>query len=392
MEDSSERIVILLSLYAEDLINRKELDELMAYIADSRHDATLHAFMLSEWENLDTSKPFPEPDWPAMLHQIMHSPKIRIPVYKTLWPRIAAAASILLFLSIGYFLLHKKQPAQQIAQNQIHDIAPGRNQATLTLGNGKKIILTKSLNGKLAQQGNTLVQVNNANAIAYTSSGTETNGTVQYNTMSTGRGEQSPYPLILVDGTKVWLNAASSITFPTAFAGSSREVNITGEALFEVAHNSKQPFRVRVKGQTIEDIGTEFNVNAYNDEPVIKTTLLEGSISLTKGKHKSILKPGQQAITQQNNDGINVHDVDTEEATAWKNGYFLFNDEDLQSVMRKVSRWYNVDIVYPDYKLTEIYGGSITRYGNVSKVLDFLEKTGHVRYKIEGKKIIVQKK
>jgi transmembrane sensor len=385
MEDPSERIIILLNFFAEDRINRRELDELLGYIAESRHNEPLHAFMLSEWESIDTSKPFPEPDWTAMLNAITHSPKGSIPVYKRMWPRIAVAASILLALSAGgYFFLHK-QPVQ-VAQNQEQDIAPGHNQATLTLANGNKIILTKGLNGKLAQQGNTAITVNAGNAIAYQSQQTTADAVIQYNTLSTARGEQSPYPLILPDGSKAWLNASSSITFPTTFAGNDRTVTVTGEAYFEVVHNSEKPFRVKIKDQTIQDIGTHFNINGYDDEPAISTTLIEGSVKVYTNTATAILKPGQQSNSS--NGHIKVAQVDPDDAIAWKNGFFEFKDANIQAVMRQLGRWYDVDVQYEGSIPTNQFSGEMERSLNASQALKLLSHT-KVHFRIEGKKIIV---
>lgn len=303
------------------------------------------------------------------------------------WTRIAAAASIILCLSVGgYFLLHQKT-SPQIAQTQTHDIAPGNNQATLTLANGQKIILTKGLNGKLAQQGNMSIRVNSGNEIAYTASATK-GEPIQYNTLSTKNGEQSPYPLILSDGTKVWLNAASSVTYPTAFVGKERVVNITGEAYFEVVHHAAQPFKVNVNGQTIEDIGTRFNINAYHDEPNSKTTLLEGSAKVSFGTNSELLRPGQQAVLHAG--GLSVNEADTEETMAWKEGMFRFNSATLDNIMKQVSRWYDVDIVYQDEALrSKHFSARTTRFGRVSQLLHNLELIGEVKFRVEGKKIIV---
>jgi transmembrane sensor len=311
-----------------------------------------------------------------------------------LWPRIAAAASIILALSAGgYFLLHKQQP-QQTAQNQKHDILPGRNQATLTLANGQKIILTKALNGKLAQLGATTVKAQGGNGVSYIKGVTANPAveTIVYNTLSTSRGEQSPYPLILSDGTKVWLNAASSITFPTTFTGSERRVKVTGEVYFEVVHHAALPFNVSVKGENIEDIGTHFNINAYDDEAAVRTTLLEGAISVATNGHKVILQPGQQAVIHHGKSTIIVEQADTQEAIAWKEGMFRFTDESLASIMRKVSRWYDVDIEYTDNSVKDLpFGAVSTRFTNVSQVLKMMEMTKEVHFKIEGKTIIVSK-
>lgn len=307
---------------------------------------------------------------------------------RRIWPRIAAAASILIGLSVGgYYILHK-QPTIQTAQNQIQDIAPGSNQATLTLANGQTIVLNKGLSGKLAEQGHTTINVNAGNAITYTPG--QTDAKVEYNTLTTKRGEQSPYPLILADGTKVWLNAASSIKFPTAFNGKNREVTLTGEAYIEVAHNATQPFRLITKGQTIEDIGTHFNVNAYDDEAVTRTTLLEGSVRVIN-KTAVVLKPGQQSVAD--NNSLTVQDVDLDQVMAWRSDKFLFNDEPLANIMRQVSRWYNVDVTYDDAGLKEKrFGGVTARFANVSQLLSTLEMTGKVKFTIEGRKIYVQHK
>jgi len=305
--------------------------------------------------------------------------KAIIPKTRTLWPRIAAAASVLLILSAGgYFLLKPKQQQQQIAQNQTKDIAPGHNQATLTLAGGKRIILTKGLSGLLATQGKTTIHATK-NDIAYSNS--QNGDQVSYNTLSTAKGEQSPYPLVLADGTKVWLNAESSITFPTAFIQKERIVKITGEAYFEVAHNEQHPFKVQTATQTIQDIGTHFDVNAYADEPVTRTTLMEGSVKV----NNIFLKPGEQT------DGLHINNVDTEAAIAWKNGVFMFDSENIQVIMRKIARWYDVDIQYQGDVTTEKYNGTISRYENVSQVLSMMRKTNTVHFKVEGRRITVMK-
>jgi transmembrane sensor len=310
-----------------------------------------------------------------------------------LWPRIVAAASIILAVSFsGYFLLHTTQ-LQQTAYYK-NDIPPGHNQATLTLANGKKIILTKGLSGKLAQQGNTLIGVNSQNAVAYTATGANANLPAAYNTLSTAIGEQSPYPLVLADGTKVWLDARSSITFPVVFNGKDRIVKITGEAYFEVAHNNDHPFKVTVKDQTIEDIGTHFNINAYTDEKVIKTTLLEGAVKVSAPASSSPsiktgvkLKPGQQSIL--NNNTLNVANADIEETMAWKNGYFRFNNEKIESIMRKLSRWYDIDVQYSGIIPDEEFYATSSRYRNISEVLTMLQKTKGVHFKVEGRRVTV---
>ena len=305
------------------------------------------------------------------------------------WRWIAAASVLLILSTGGYFALYRDTQHVKIAKVQTHDIAPGHNQATLTLANGQKIILTKRMSGNLAKQGNMLIQINNHSALAYTGSAASDDSPIQYNTMSTAKGEQSPFPLVLADGTKVWLNAQSSITFPTTFHGNERVVKIEGEAYFEVVHNSSKPFKVQANGQTIEDIGTHFNVNAYVDEPVIKTTLIEGSVRIIKGTKTAIINPGQQAITRVGNNLITVENADSEDAIAWKSGLFSFRKSDIQAVMRQLSRWYNVDIIYEGQIPHRLFNGEIHRNlnaSNVLKVLSFYK----VNFRIDGQKIFVK--
>lgn len=295
----------------------------------------------------------------------------------TFWPRITAAASILIACSIGgYFIVHRvQQPAQQLVQN---DIAPGHSQATLTLANGQRIVLTRGLKGKLAVQNSTVISATQ-NAITYDADRSEDK--FSYNTLTTARGEQSPYPLILSDGTKVWLNSASSITFPTAFNGNVRIVKVTGEALFEVKHNAGQPFKVQTAKQTIEDIGTIFDVNAYSDEPVTRTTLIEGKVKV----NNLTLIPGQQT------DGKNIKTVNTEIFTAWKDGNFHFEGDNIQSVMRQLSRWYNIDVTYRGSITDEVFFGDISRNRNISAALKLLQNTKGVSFKIEGRRVTIMK-
>lgn len=306
------------------------------------------------------------------------------------WLRMAAAASILLCLSIGggyYYTV--KQAAQHIAQLQINDIAPGGNKAILTLDNGQRIALTNAKNGQLAVQGNTEITKTADGDITYRQTADQSGvlSTLAYNTVSTPTGGQ--YHLLLADGTNVWLNAASSIRYPTAFTSAERNVEITGEAYFEVAHNVAKPFRVQSSRQVVEVLGTHFNVNAYADENETKTTLLEGSVKVTGSNGFKLIKPGQAAVLKGNH--LAVAEADVEEAVAWKNGYFKFNDN-LEVIMDKVARWYDVSIVYqskpdPDYTFV----GEISRGRNLSEILKIMEYTGKVHFEIEGRRIIVSK-
>jgi transmembrane sensor len=283
-------------------------------------------------------------------------------------------------------------------------ILPGSNKAILTLANGSQVILDSAKNGLLARQGATQIVKENDGAIMYEKpgAGNATAGTVSagagaeagplYNTITTPRGGQ--YAVTLPDGSKVWLNAASSIRFPTAFTAASRDVEVQGEAYFEIAANKEKPFRVAVKYASgdkkmdVEVLGTQFNVMAYEEEKIIKTTLIEGAVKVEKDKDEKILHPGQQA--QLRPDGIlhTQNNADIEAAVAWKNGRAVFNGQDIPTIMRQVSRWYDVDVEYrgriPERKFT----GGIARNSDISVLLEIL-KLNRIHFSVEGKKIVL---
>lgn len=301
------------------------------------------------------------------------------------------AAAALLIMAAGaalVMMLNGKQGQQPGLANSgpgvQQDVVPGRNQAMLTLADGRKIILDSAANGLLAQQGNTSVVKLDGGQLLYKVAGNAAPETL-FNTMTTPKGGQ--YKLLLPDGTAVWLNAASSITYPAAFSGDRRLVTITGEAYFEVTKDAAKPFLVRTGATEVEVLGTHFNINSYNDEPAIATTLLEGSVRVTDGLHQSMLKPGQQARVQQQSIRV-VNDVDVGQVVAWKNGFFQFDRADIRTVMRQLSRWYDVDVVYEGELPRDRFGGRLPREARLSEVLRALEQT-QVHFRIEGKKIIV---
>jgi len=295
------------------------------------------------------------------------------PVHRVqLWPRIVAAASILLFLSFGgYFLLHRQQ-ARHTAQNQVHDIAPGGNKAILTLSNGQKIVLNGK-QGKIAVQAGRQVLVGANGGISYAGQ-SNSNGPI-YNTLTVPIGNRRD--LVLPDGSQVSLDAGSSITYPVVFA-TERKVTMTGQAYFIVKHDPAHPFFTTVKGVVIQDIGTEFNINAYDEEPAIKTTLIQGSVKV----NDLTLIPGQQAQIRDNHTAIKIPDM--EAVTAWKNNDFYFSNESLKSGMRQIARWYNVNIVYNNVDERLKIFVDVTRSTNLSVVLKAIENTGKVKCSLEG--------
>jgi len=316
--------------------------------------------------------------------KINRAEKQVIPLYKR--RSFQVAASILLFLMIGLFITNKlkKEPAKFQAEN--YDLAPGSNKATLILADGSKIDLAAEKNGTLkTQPGSQVIKQNEQ--LTYSTARGKTVAEVTYNTLTTPRGGQ--YEVTLADGTKVWLNAASSLKFPTAFTGSERVVELTGEAYFEVAHNSKQPFKVKTANQIVQDIGTQFNVNSYADEDAAATTLVEGSVIIFDAGRQTMIKPGQQYLLKANGVPAVRNDVDIDEVTAWKNGLFQFNNADIKTIMRQISRWYNVDVEYSGQVPASTYHGRISRNSNASAVLKILELSG-IDFTIERGKIIVK--
>lgn len=315
-----------------------------------------------------------------------------------IWPYISAAAVILMVISFGiYFYTESASiPTLQYVKKQ-NDIAPGSNKAVLTLADGRKISLTDATSGELAEQSGINITKAADGQLLYTiSDASSASGKLEFNTIETPKGGQ--YQIVLPDGTKVWLNAASSLKFPVSFTSlKERQVELVGEAYFEVAKEKAHPFIVSTEKQKIQVLGTHFNVYAYKEESAVKTTLLEGSVEVfgTSSKsdlhNKVKLSPGEQSIST--NNGIEILRVDTEEAVAWKQGYFRFDDESLENIMRKISRWYNVDVYWEDDGTKkETYAAVTTRFDNVSRLLKMLEQTGDAQFEIEERIIKISKK
>nr|WP_068889144.1 FecR family protein [Pedobacter panaciterrae] len=301
------------------------------------------------------------------------------------------AAIILLTLTVGIILFNYKSGnvvKREIAANPLNKIKQGSNKAILTLADGSKIVLTGTANGNIANQAGVSITKSKDGELIYTvATKNEKNVPPVYNQISTPRGGQ--YELVLPDGTKVWLNAASSLKYPTYFAGNERSVQLDGEAYFEVKKNLKMPFKVNSGNATVEVLGTHFNIKAYDDEDVMKTTLLEGAVRLHSKNSIATLKPGQQAVLSNNGGNINVKEVKTSEAVAWKDGYFIFKDTNLRDIMNQISRWYDVDIEYQCDTKDKSFGGIYSKNKDINELLKGLELTKLVHFKIEGRRIVV---
>jgi len=330
--------------------------------------------------------------WNTVLNKILAAEKPQLPkknipfsIYK--W---AAAAVVLLSFSITVlYYVNKKEEVHVFTS----DVDPGSNKAILTLADGRKISLTDAINGDVAiQDGISITKTANGQLI-YTITGpsnVELDST-KFNTISTPNGGE--WQIRLPDGSNIWLNAASSLKYPLSYASSKqRHVELNGEAYFEVAKDKSRPFIVSSSKQKLEVLGTHFNINSYIDEPVTKTTLLEGSIRISQNgtNNVEVLEPGEQSIVSAN--GINVKESNVDEAVAWRKGYFMFVNEKQESIMRKIARWYNVEVNYADPSAKEVmYYGTVSRFDKISKILRKFEQTGEVRFEINANKITVYK-
>lgn len=379
MQNEREYLAALIQKYQEGTVSEEEKEILTRWLiqldADD-FDLTENELQIKQQLSLAALRDKLQPS--------VQAPKV---LRLSLWIKAVAA---MLVIAGGLYLYTKPEykPAK-ISTLVKNDLPPGTNKAVLTLSNGSKINLNAAGNGVLAKQGNISVEKYDKGKVIYTANNNNTVVKPVFNTITTPKGGQ--YQVVLPDGTKAWLNAASYITFPTVFEGGKRDVEIGGEVYFEVAKNKEKPFSVTCAGQKLTVLGTHFNVNAYTEEAVIKTTLLEGSVKISNGADNVVLKPGQQSlITAGSENKIQVSSaVDLDEVVAWKNGFFQFNRADIRTIMNQISRWYNVDIEVSGKLPDGHYRGNISRNVNLSKVLKVMELSG-IHFTIEGRKIIVK--
>lgn len=308
------------------------------------------------------------------------------------WYTYAAAAVVLITFSAGlFFYQYHGDTVGQFAGNHRQDVAPGSNKAFLTLSDGSRILLGSAKNGELAKQAGIIITKTKDGQLVYTVADHTVPGNAdQFNTITTPNGGQ--YMINLPDGTKVWLNAASSLKYPVQFAAAGRRVELNGEAYFEVSKDKHRPFKVATGKQEVEVLGTHFNISGYADEQSIKTTLLEGSVRVSSAGSKVpansvTIRPGEQAVMAM--DKLAVRQADTEEAIAWKNGLFMFSGQDLAGIMKQAARWYDVKVEFEDDDLKkQVFKGTISRFENISQLLEVLESTGSVHFKIDGRRVI----
>lgn len=382
---NSEEAKILLQRYRMGLCTPEEEEMIRQWYDELAADG--------EWAWTPAQKVGFETSLREGIGQVMRAERVK--KVRMRYTRIAAAAAVFLAVCFGGYLFYQgRQPAVPVVAKApvSPDIAPGGNKAVLVLADGTQVPLDSAANGRLARQGNAQVVKTGNGALVYKNAPVDgTTAPVVYNTLRTPVGGQ--YHISLPDGTTAWLNAASSLKYPTAFPGKERTVDITGEVYFEVAKDAAKPFHVRIhtlagRQCEVEVLGTRFDINAYDDENAVKATLVEGSIRLISAVGNHTLLPGEQAVVE--NDEVHILSANVEEVTAWKNGLFVFKGEDIHTIMRQVARWYDLDVVFnnpPDEK----FYVEVSRSTRLSSLLKMLEATGAVHFKLEGNKITVTK-
>lgn len=386
-------------------VSLAERKQVVQWLLNPENDASIKQWMEAHWEivshsefNSDGAEPDAEALWQNIQLKIKQQSISKSAVSKPFslllspLPKWMAAAAVLLIMSASalYFL----QPIDKKKANDEDDktlalkvdIAPPHsNLAVLTLADGTKVYIDSVKNGTLAQQDGIAITKQDEGQIAYKGNAS---GVVTFNTLSLPRGSK-PFHIVLSDGSHVWLNAASSITYPTSFTGTERKVNMTGEAYFEVAKLEGVPFTVSHNQMNVKVLGTHFNVNTYEDENVGKITLLEGLVQVEQSGKTQALTPGQQALVFDEKIKM-TESVDTEQVMAWKNGFFYFNGADVKTIMRQIEKYYDVEVEYRD-EINYQFVAKISRQVNVSKFLEILELTNLIHFKIDGRKIIVTK-
>lgn len=376
-------------------VNQKDLNRMIKRYVDGTANAEEILFIEAYYKHLDKEanildqlkaeelESLGEIGFQRVLANINQPTKNRksIPFYKY----IAAAVVFIAFIS-GFLYFSKDnviEPNKLIVKGNKIDVLPGVDKAILILSDGSKIVLDDAKNENIVEKAGLVISKTTDGQLLYKVSSTlPKSATIAYNTISTSKGNQ--YQILLPDGTKVWLNAASSLKYPEVFTGNERKVILSGEAYFEVAKNKDMPFIVQTRNQDVQVLGTHFNINSYSDEQSIKTTLLEGAIKVTNANFSKILKPGEQSLVENNGLGnINViKNIDVDSEIAWKKGLFSFNNVALKTILIQLERWYDIKIDYqsiPDKR----YNGMVPRKSNLSEVLNMLELTGNISFKIE---------
>ena len=382
----------LILRYLQGQLNSTEEAELEGWMAE---DAGNRRFveMLKQEEELKRELTFfsaldTDLAWQKIAMQTRNQPK-QISLWRSLEPwKYAAVVLFMLASAFAIFqVLNRERVKPSVAIKKLPhlpDVPPGEDKAKLTLADGKVIFLQDIKDGIVREVDGIKIIKQNGQITYQIAQNDPNNQKISFNQITTPKGGQ--FRIVLPDGSKVWLNSASSLYFPTAFSSSERRVELTGEGYFEIAENKALPFKVQANGTIVEVLGTHFNIMAYNNENSINTTLLEGSVKVSNGTETKVMVPGQQARISR---GIELIAIDVEEVVAWKNGLFQFNNADLSTIMRQLERWYNVDFVYAGQLPEKHFTGIISRKTNISQVAKMLELSGGIQFKIEGRKITI---
>lgn len=380
----------MLDKYKRNEISEDEYLQLMQEVADDAHTSAVKADIMETLYGKVPDMGLDSEEASAMLTGIFQAGvadtrRLRVVRRRRMVYGSLAAAVVAGMIATGVYVSLPGKQAAPVAAISTKALLPGSNKAMLTLADGTVIPLDSASNGALAQQGNTQV-VNRNGALSYNAGGQTSE--VMYNTVVTPHGGQ--YQLTLADGSRVWLNAASSIRFPTAFTGRERIVEITGEAYFEIAQQADMPFQVKVHDMQVNVLGTSFNIMAYQDEQAVKTTLVDGAVQLKHGNSSSVLKPGLQASLSAKDDHFVIAPADMDQALAWKEGKFRFRNTNIRTIMRQLSRWYDIEVSYQgdvsDIDLT----GVISRREEAGKLLKALEATQRVQFEVSGNNVTVK--
>jgi hypothetical protein len=390
MTNAHHRLSELYNMYLSKDITEEQRLEFLTYVRNPAYAEFIEELISDSYEHPEAFSSLSADAKNRIFQSIVGEHKTETPKIIRLWPRIAVAvavATIIFGAGLFYYNLtiDTKNSNQHVYKN---DVAPGASGATLTLSNGKKIRLSDAQNGEVAKEAGVMITKSENGEVVYEVMG-DSGELGKLNTLSTANGET--YKLRLPDGSYVWLNSASSLTYSSKLVeNGKRTVKLQGEGYFEIAKDKFHPFVVTTEKQTVEVLGTHFNINSYPDETVVSTTLVEGSVSVTSGKLRQVIKPGEQAINKGNS--IQVNEVNPENVIDWKNGDFNLDELDFRVAMRKIARWYNVDVVYEASVPENIKsGGWISRSRSLSAVLRHIESSGQVRFRLEGKKVYVAK-
>ncbi|HVU95784.1 MAG TPA: FecR domain-containing protein [Puia sp.] len=389
----TERIYLLLKRYRDNLASDEEVRELFRLMKGSAGQAAMKELMAEDWLKGDDEGIEADADWARMWTEIRTATEKPKRAKLFVIGRMRAAAILVFCLGTGvaYWFLSGRDHGGDRRVTTVRSsapIVPGGNKAVLTLGDGSTISLDSVKDGILAQQGSSKVVKVDAGVLAYDARNKKDDG-VMFNTIATPYGGQ--YQVVLPDGSKVWLNAASSLRFPTVFTGAERRVELTGEGYFEIAGDAQKPFVVHAgSGEDVQVLGTSFNIMAYENEEESRTTLVSGKVRVTaQGGAAAEVEPGRQAVLDHEKHGLTVSEANVDQAIAWKNGLFRFHETGIRELMRQVERWYNVEVVYRTDGTDQDFSGIVSRSKSIGELLHTLEMTNSVHFRIEGRKIIV---